>query len=167
MGRRGPAPTPTRVLALRGSWRGKANPSEPRPPPARPSPPTWLSEEARKAFLVLARQLHAIGVVAHLDANALARYATLWVRYRKCEEFVAKHGDTYVARGKPGKDREPGPAIGFKLYPQAKQALALSVELLRLEREYGLTPAARARLSTEGAVEEDETSEYFGSGTGG
>ena len=162
MGLRGPAPTPTRLLRLRGSRTAESRAGEPHPEPERPAAPDWLRPEARAAFDALAERLDALQVLAGIDQNALARYAVLWVRYRKCEEFLAEHGDVYVVRAKPNWKGEPGPPVGFKLYPHAKEALALASELLRLEREFGLTPAARARLATEVTVEDDETSDYFG-----
>jgi len=161
VGKRGPSPTPTRVLQLRGSWRGDARPGEPKPEPSRPKAPKWLTPEARQAFLYLSRHLDAVGVLTRLDQNALARYATLWVRYRKAEEFIAKHGDTYVVRGKPGPNGEPAQPVGFKTYPQWRHALALAQELTRLEREFGLTPSARSRLSVEVAVKESPAMDYF------
>ena len=119
MGTRGPSPTPTRVLELRGSWRANARPGEPKPDAARPKPPKWLGAEARQAFLYLSRQLDAMGVLTRLDQNALARYVTLWVRYRKAEAFIEKHGDTYVVRGKPGPNGEPAQPVGFETHPSS------------------------------------------------
>ncbi len=161
MGTRGPSPTPTRLLQLRGSWRGKQRPNEPRPKRTRPRPPAWLSDDAKKVFLSVVRQLFALDVVAGVDAGALARYADLFVDYRKAAEFVAKHGSVHPIRGKPAKEGEPGPVLGFRHYPQAIQKLALAGELLRLEREFGLTPAARARLVTETPAPEEPTYDYF------
>ena len=161
MGSRGPSPTPSEVLKRRGSWRANTRPGEPKPEPARPKPPKWLGPKARQAFLYLSRHLDAMGVLTRLDQNALARYATLWVRYRKAEEFIEKHGDTYVVRDKPGPNGEPGQPVGFKTYPQWRHALALAQELVRLEREFGLTPSARARLSVEVPVQDKPTLDYF------
>lgn len=171
MGRRGPAPTPTRILQLRGSWRGHANPAEPRPPVEVPKAPAWIPAEARSAFDLLAAQLAEMGVLGAVDAGALARYCVLWLRWRKAEEFLAVHGDTYVVRGRPAADGKPGVPVGFKTYPQAQHALVLAHELLRLEREFGLTPSARARLVLEVGGDEaepvDPASDFFARGATG
>jgi len=161
MGARGPSPTPTRRLQLRGSWRSKQRPNEPRPKRARPRAPASLGDEAKKLFLALVRQLYAQKVVASLDAQALARYSDLLVDYWKASEFVAKHGAVYVVRGKPGKDGEPGQAVGFRLYPQTALKIALASELLRLEREFGLTPSARARVEVEAPAPAEPAYDYF------
>lgn len=160
MGTRGPSPTPTPVLELRGSWRAGTRANEPKPEKTRPKAPKWLEPEARQAFLYLSRHLDALGVLTRLDQNALARYATLWSRYRKAEAFLAKHGDTYVVHGKPGPNGEKGQPI-LKSYPQWRHALALAQELVRLEREFGLTPSARTRLSVEVPVNEGPAQDYF------
>jgi len=148
------------VLKLRGSWRAQTRQNEPKPESSRPKPPSWLSPEARTVFLYLSRHLDAVGVLTRLDQNALARYATLWIRYQKAEAFVAKHGDTYVVHGKPGPNGEQGQPI-LKTYPQWRHALALAQELVRLEREFGLTPSARTRLSVEVPVQEGPAQDYF------
>lgn len=165
MGRRGPAPTPTRILALRGSPRAGLNPGEPHPDVELPPAPTWIGDDAKKAYDALGARLLALGIMTGVDENALARYAVLWVRYRRCEEFVAKHGEAYPTRGRDKWDGTPGTLLGFKAYPQAKMALGLAAELLRLEREFGLTPAARARLSAEVPIEDEAPAtsfDYFG-----
>ena len=46
MGSRGPAPTPTRKLDLRGSWRAGTRPGEPKPEPVAPVKPAALSPAA-------------------------------------------------------------------------------------------------------------------------
>ncbi|MFO0931138.1 MAG: P27 family phage terminase small subunit [Planctomycetota bacterium] len=161
MGTRGPSPTPTRLLQLRGSWRAKQRVNEPRPRRTRPRPPATLGAEAKKGFLSLVRQLYAQHVVVGLDAQSLARYADLLVDYWKAAEFVAKHGAVYVVRGKPAREGEQGPAIGFRPYPQMALKIALASELLRLEREFGLTPSARARVEVEAPVPAEPAFHYF------
>jgi P27 family predicted phage terminase small subunit len=153
MGLRGPAPELPRVLELRGSNRAGRHKGAPQPPCERPPAPVYLSPVGKHAFRALAVELEAIQVIARVDQNALARYVVLWERWRKLEDFLKKNGDTYVLRGKPDGSVDaagapvPGPVVAVKTYPQAKQATALAGELLKLEREFGLTPAARARLS--------------------
>ncbi|MCC7137597.1 MAG: phage terminase small subunit P27 family [Planctomycetes bacterium] len=162
----GPRPTPTRVLRLRGSWRAKRNSNEPQPKVVKPAAPAWLSDDAKKVFDEYAETLHASGVLTAVDQFALARYADLWSQYRRCAEFTAKHGEVWVVRGRPGPNGAEGRPVGFATYPQAKLKLALAAALLQLEREFGLTPAARAGLRTD-EVCADETRPadyYFGTG---
>jgi P27 family predicted phage terminase small subunit len=168
VGQRGPAPTPTRILALRGSNRaGRSSPGEPAPEVALAPAPEWISEDAKKTYAAVGERLVALGVVTVLDGEALALFAMAWARLRRCEEFLQKHGEVYAVAGK--KD---GPPVGFRLYPQAKLALELSDRVMRLSDRLGLSPAARARLCAETPVGDDApeatTFDYFGpaSGTG-
>jgi hypothetical protein len=50
MGKRGPPPTPTPILQLRGSWRGKLNRDEPQPEPVAPEKPSWLTTYASHPY---------------------------------------------------------------------------------------------------------------------
>jgi P27 family predicted phage terminase small subunit len=127
-----------------------------------PEAPAWLSDVAAKVFNEYAERLHAAGVLTEVDELALARYADLCVQYRRASEFIAKHGDAYVVRGRRGPQGEEGLPTGFKTYPQAKRILQLANVLLQLEREFGLTPAARAGLSArETYVDEPDVSDYY------
>ncbi|MFM8387609.1 MAG: P27 family phage terminase small subunit [Planctomycetia bacterium] len=167
MAKPGPRPTPTQVLRLRGSWRSKRNPGEPQPEAARPEAPPWLSDGAKQVFDDYAERLHAAGVLTAVDELALARYADLCVQYRRASDFVAKHGDIYVVRGRRGPQGEEGLPTGFKTYPQAKRILQLAPLILQLERELGLTPAARAGLWVrEHYADEPNLADYY-FGTGG
>ncbi len=140
MGSRGPQPTPTAILRLRGSWRADQNRGEPQPPPGPPTCPEWLTAEAKEAWDALVPVLDAMGCLTMADANALSRYCLLWARWRKAEDFIEKHGDSY-----PTKHR--GELI-LKTFPQVRNADRLATQLSRLEAAFGLTPAARSRISS-------------------
>ena len=86
--------------------------------------------------------LDNMGVLTKIDGNALSRYCETWARWRAASEFIAKHGESF-----PIKDKD-GALVGFRKIPQATTATQLSSELLRLEQQFGLTPAARVGLST-------------------
>ena len=163
MGRRGPLPTPSLVLGLRGSWRANGRQATPRVKPELPTTPPWLKGEAKKAFRLLARRLHALGLVCRLDEVALARYANLWVLYRRAEQFVAEKGETYVVRAKPGPNGEPGRPLAIKTYPQVRHMEMMGQVLVRLEKEFGLTPASRERLAADVPVAApmDPAYDYF------
>ncbi len=166
MGKRGPSRTPTRILELRGSWRAKTRAGEPAPRRARPRCPDWLSEDARKVFAVVVRRLWAMEVGTRTDEEAIARYADLLVQYRRVSAFVTQHGEAYVVRGKPRREGEEGPVVGIKPYPQAKRQETLAMLLLRLEKEFGLTPAARAHFAAQTPKPEAPVYDYFRAGKG-
>ena len=140
MGHRGPPPTPSNVLKLRGSWRGSRNPAEPTPEPGRPRCPKWLDPYAKAAWRRLVPQLEAMGVLTKADGHALSRYCVLWGRWRKAEEFLQSRGDSYLAKDSDGNVK------GLRPYPQVRMAGQLAEQLLRLEQQFGLTPSARTRI---------------------
>ncbi len=140
MGHRGPPPTPTNILKMRGSWRASRNPGEPKPDRARPRCPTWLDAYAKAAWKHLVPQLDRMGVLTRIDGNAMTRYCQLWSRWRKAEEFIRDHGDSYLAKDSEGKVK------GLRSYPQVRMANQLAEQLLRLESHFGMTPSARSRI---------------------
>lgn len=144
----GPAPTPTEVLKLRGSRRAAGRKNEPKPPNGAPPRPRWLSKEAKAAWKQLVPELDALGVLTKIDGNALARYCAMWVRWKRAADHLEKYGESY-----PLKDNE-GKVKCFMPFPQAAVVNKLSIMLLRIEQEFGLTPASRSRLQIEVPVRE-------------
>ena len=140
MGQRGPAPTPSAVLKLRGTLRPDRVFDEPEPPEGVPECPDWLSDEAKQAWDQVAPDLAATGLLTRLDANALARYCTMWARWRKAEDFIAQHGEVYTLKDANGSAR------CVMQFPQVAIAHRLSLALTRLESEFGMTPSGRSRI---------------------
>ena len=139
----GPAPTPTAILRARGSWRAKTRTSEPRPRLGKPPCPRWLSKDAKTEWRRLATLLDDARVLAKSDGNSLSRYCIFLTRWRDAELYILEHGSTYRTKDKNGK-----PA-GHRPFPQVAIAAQLARELARLEREFGLTPAARSGVTAE------------------
>lgn len=139
MGRRGPAPTPTRLLELRGSWRAETRQGEPTSPPACPTPPSELRRPAKRVYRSVVCRLREAGLATRLDERALARYCELAVQFHRAVERVEK-----------GEEDE-------------SRMLSLDRALMRHEDRFGLSPSARARLVV-GAKEEPPSSQedYFG-----
>lgn len=113
--------------------------------------------EAKQLWRQLVPQLEAMQVLARIDAQALARYCQYWARWRECEEFLKKTGPTYSLTDKQGK------TIGFAAFPQVNLSMKLDVALRKLEAEFGLTPAARPRLTVDdesGPQPHDQKSQF-------
>jgi P27 family predicted phage terminase small subunit len=165
MGRRGPAPTPTNILKLRGSTlvTKRREESEARPPREVPDPPDWLATDpdAKAAWDHLVPLLEAIGILTKLDANSLSRYCRLWSRWRKAETFIDTHGEMYPLKSDDGKVK------CFQQWPQVNIASKLAQQLTRLEQEFGMTPSARARIPGNKGASRDAgvgVSEFFRAG---
>jgi P27 family predicted phage terminase small subunit len=142
MAKPGPAPTPTSILKLNGSWRAKTRKDEPSPPKTRPAFPRWLTTEARKKWRETIQHLEAMNVLTCVDGDVVALYADTWAWLRRCRAFVEKHGESF-----PTYD-EAGNLTGYKQYPQVSLAVKLAGQVARLEAELGLTPSGRTRLHT-------------------
>lgn len=141
MGKRGPAPTPTALLKARGSWRGASRPGEPQPKVGEPPKPAGLSKVASTAWDILAPRLAIVRCLAETDGIALARYCELWAAFASLRTRRTRKPDDVNL-----------------LYAMLKAGETM----LRLEREFGLTPAARAQLTVGPADVDDDRPNYFG-----
>ena len=142
MGRRGPAPTPTNILQIRGSKlvTKRRNQTEAKGPEGTPPCPDWLDGDAKAKWNELVPKLEQMGVLTLIDQDAVARYCHLWVRWRAAEDFIKKHGEMYPLKDDKGRTK------CVQAWPQVATANKLAQQLTRLEQEFGLTPAARTRI---------------------
>ena len=168
MGARGPAPTPTAILDMRGSWRAKTRAGEPQPQRGSPTAPRNLSKAQKAVFRQIGRILEDMGLATRADGAQLERYAIYLVRWRACEKFLAAKDDEHARSGTlvpPGcypvwsddadhyvSVSKRGVAIvGFVEYPAVRESHRLDLALKQIEASFGLTPSARARLTVGGA----------------
>jgi P27 family predicted phage terminase small subunit len=150
MGKRGPKPTPTAELRLRGTARADRARDEPTPAPGVPRCPAWLDDHAKHAWRQLVPQLVTMRVLAAVDRNALARYCVLWGRWKAAELFLQKNGSVYTLKDSNGAVR------CVQQFPQVGIAHRLAAALSRLEAEFGMTPSARARIEALPKGDQDE-----------
>src|SRR5580765_2397007 len=95
MGARGPAPTPTAILQLRGSWRAKTRTGEPQPQRGKPKCPKSFNREQTTTWRRLCRMLDQMNILTAVDGHQLERYCIYLCRWRACEEFIARNGISY------------------------------------------------------------------------
>lgn len=107
-----------------------------------------LSPEARKVWDSLVPRLSRIGLARSVDDGALARYCELFVLWHAAVKSVQSGGTKYAVRGEP-RGEKPGRVLGFRTNPDVGIVSRLHRDLLAIEREFGLTPAARTRIRTE------------------
>jgi P27 family predicted phage terminase small subunit len=142
MVKRGPRPTPTRILELRGSQRAKSRGIEPQPERTTPDCPDWLDDGAKSCWAQIVPQLEQMGVLTRIDANALTRYCVLWTQWIGAQKFLMQYGTTYPLKDKNGNLKCMMP------WPQVSQVRGWGEQLRRLEAEFGMTPASRVGLDT-------------------
>lgn len=144
MGDRGPTPTPKAILQLRGSRAGRKNAKDPTPDPSAPDPPSWLSKAAKDCWRQIVPMLQQQKTLAKIDANALVRYCCEWERWIRATRFVLKNGEKYAIMETDKKTGEERVKCWVQ-YPETGVVANLGASLLKLEREFGMTPAGRAR----------------------
>lgn len=158
MGRRGPKPTPTAILKLRGSSRanGRAAPAiEAELPPA----PAFLCKVARAEYERAGALLVAARVMTAADLAVLTCYSIAWADWLAARAEIDTHGQTYTTN--TGYVR-PSPWVAI--------AKGARETMLRAAAELGLTPASRARVTTIGRTQEpkpdaeaqSKTARFFG-----
>lgn len=140
MGHRGPPPTPTHILSLRGSKRAVyERGEEPLPEIARPERPEGMPEAVGTIWERLVVVLEGMGVLTVADGPQLQRYAYYfheWDARRKVlERFV---GPDALALAYNDEDKILSGAL--------RDSLKLDQALKQIENNFGLTPAARARI---------------------
>lgn len=87
-------------------------------------------------------KLAALGVLSHVDGGVIARYVAMLERHRRASAFLESHGSIYEIRDGNGSLRQ------IKQHPMVAEANTTAAACLKLERELGLTPAARVALPT-------------------
>lgn len=155
MGLRGPKPTPNVVKLFNGNPGKRAlNLSDGVNPPIEiPSPPKWLSAHALKEWRRIGGELAQLGLIAQIDKASLATYCQTWGDL--CELELA-----FAAQKKHVNAQNAGSEVGlmaayFTKTPTGflresavhKKIVEMRSELDRYVRNFGLNPAARARVT--------------------
>ena len=158
MGKRGPRPTPTAILRMRGSWLAKTRGEEPMPDIVDPDcAPDWLNDDAAAEWDNVIPLIRAMRIFSAVDTGALARYCDVLARWKKASAFIAKNGESFPIKSETGVVR------GFAVFPQATQYIKLGQMLGRLEAEFGMTPSSRSSVKV---VDKPKlgADRFFGSG---
>lgn len=141
MGLRGPSRTPTPILEASGSSLAEQRKrTEPRPPPGIAQPPPGLDAGQRAIFRAIARQLQQMRVLTVVDSRALGRYVELLTAWRTAQKEIRTTGRYVTQVSREGHARTV-------VSPAVIDSGVIAGQLLRLEQQFGLTPAARASLA--------------------
>ena len=141
MGARGPAKTPTRVLARRGSWRAKIRSGEPEIQPGMPPKPKGMRQLAGEAWEYLSVMLYNMGVLTEADGPSLQLVCETYVEWYELQKYVRNNGRTM--RGEKGRR---------VVRPEYKMLSDVRKDLRLLLREFGLSPSARASIKVFNAL---------------
>ncbi len=140
-------PVPLALQVLRGNPGKRPLPiHEPQPerPPICPEPPAYLDDLAADEWRAVAPELHALGLLTVVDVACLAAYCAAYSSWRTAAESLARMAvndpvmNGQIVKGKCG-DAQINPLIGI-----ARRA---ANDTVRFGSEFGLGPAARARIA--------------------
>jgi P27 family predicted phage terminase small subunit len=140
---RGPKKTPTAILKMRGAWRAKVRTQEPQPNVTQLDSPEFLGKREKNIFDQMSEALFRVGVLTEVDGSALSRYAVCLVRWIDAETALAGGAPTHIEI--MGEDEKPK---GYKETPAYMISCKMHEQLLRLEAQFGLTPASRPSLQS-------------------
>ena len=144
MGARGPQKTPTKILEQRGSWRAGTRKDEPAPSSKLPRCPSWLDDVAHKEWKRIVAELQKMELIGAADYAVIVGYCEAWSRYKDAVEKVQQAGVLVISK-KDGEIRRSPMVFVLK---DSREAM------LKFARELGLSPAARASVTTIGKTGE-------------
>lgn len=146
MGKRGPAPKPTKLRVLEGNpGRRPLNPDEPEPTLLTdsnvPVPPEILLPAAAEEWRRVAPELCRLGLLSVLDLVPLAAYCQSYAHWLDAERWIAENGTTVVLRDKDGRVKyvQKAPQVGI-----SEKALD-KIKVFALQ--FGMTPSSRSGVS--------------------
>lgn len=152
MGQRGPAPTPTPILKLRGSpvAKQRTKGGEPQLPVERPACPAWLPREAKAEWNRQVKQLERMGVLAKVDRAALAAFCEAWAELvHSC--WVIENGEDEKGTNKGAVI--PGSTGSMVVSPWVRIKNAAVERMTKLAAQFGFTPSARTRVKVSSGEE--------------
>jgi P27 family predicted phage terminase small subunit len=140
---RGRRPKPVATLKLIGTYRKDRHGAAPEAPPLPADCPARLTGDARELWLEYSPKLIACGVATELDRMAL-------------ETLCLTHADWLDADNKARLYRHSFHGLNDKMRAEAKfwqrAARDKLLALLKLQTEFGMTPASRSRVRAEGGT---------------
>jgi len=151
---KGKPPRPTKLqVALKGDPSNRrGNTTEPEAPRGWPECPEHVADDfiAHEEWRSVCKQLDSMDLLSTTDARSLELYCLTYSRFRAAQEQVKKHGDVLFL----GKNKYPQVSPFYtcmnKYHEDCRKWLI----------EFGLTPAARARLRVK--VEEKSNNKWSG-----
>ncbi len=150
MAKTGPRPKPKAALVRNGSNHIYKRKDDLEVPVGRPVCPEWLGDRAKGVWDDTVEQLYLLGVISMIDAGGLALYCHAFGQFLEIESNPYK----FVIITKSGaKKQNP-------LYEASNKAWE---KVVKLSKEFGLTPSARAGLAPGGAKRpaEKSSSRFF------
>jgi phage terminase small subunit len=161
-GKRGPKPQPIALRVVNGretSREALDQVAEAKAAPM-PTPPSWLTREAKAEWKRLGAKLHKLGLLEEIDSGAFAAVCEAWGEWKVAAmALAAKRKAAEDAAIAAGEDSEGADVLSAGMVsktaagnlvhdPLVSIAARARGEYVKLSTEFGLTPSSRARLDT-------------------
>jgi len=161
----GPPPIPFPLKRLRGNAGHQRLDREPEPERGAqcPEAPAFVTGHAADEWYRVGKQLHRLSLLTVVDVMPFAAYCIAYGRWKAAEEALARIADDdpamhgLIVRGADGNVR---------INPQVRIAHMAAEAMIRAAGEFGMTAAARSRISAGvcGPPDDGKFSGLFGSG---
>lgn len=137
MGKRGPKPTPTAMLAARGSWRAKApdRKDEPQIDPCEPTMPPGLGLAGRAEWKRTVPRMAAHQMLTELDRTNLFLMCKALDEHSEADKAIKEHG--LLVDGASG-NKVLNPAVHERQRAWARY--------VKLSAAFGMTASDRSRV---------------------
>lgn len=143
MGKRGPAPKPTKLKELQGNpGKRPLNRAEPKFPKydKLPAPPSHLNRAGKKEWKRIVGILQQAGLLTEADYAPLAAYCQNYGRWVDAEKIIKEEGHTFTS--------DKGNIIQ---HPAVGIASTAMKNMVTMAREFGMTPASRTNIKVDDA----------------
>lgn len=137
----GRKPLPSYLKVLKGTDQPcRMNKAEPKPKSDKIKMPSSLSDNAKKHWRIVCKQLTDAGIMTNLDVYALAMYCEAFARWKDANDSIIRFGIVVkTPNGFPVQS--PFLQIANKAFEQMRTMLV----------EFGMTPSSRTRVSVKNA----------------
>lgn len=151
MAKRGPQPTPTNIVLLRGNPSKRARADEPQPIAASLTPPAELTPLARDFWVAHAPEVARLGMLTVNDVPTFAALCEAWAAMQQAKKAMAPRKGTNIAV--TTTDRAHG---NEKRKHPAWQIFRESASMYQsFARDFGFSPSSRVGLPA-APVDDDE-----------
>ena len=94
---RGRKAKPTKLKLLEGNpGKKKINKNEPEPDVCIPEMPEWMSDEAKREYMIITPLLKTLGLISKVDKAAIVGYCEAWSHFKDAKALIKKEGLIYV-----------------------------------------------------------------------
>ncbi len=149
----GRKPKPTALKLLTGNPGGRPlNKREPKPKSGSAPCPPWLCKEAKAKWKHLQGILRDMGLLTVADYDAMVTYCQAWAMFREASEAVGETGTTFMT-----------PKGYIAKHPGVTIINETTATMHKIGCQFGLTPSARTRLTTDKPVDDaDDVADFLG-----